>query len=236
MASGKILVVDDDTNILEVLKYNLTREGYTVFLEKDGSAALDTARREKPDLIVLDIMLPGLNGLEVCRILRREMDAPILLLTAKTEEVDKVVGLELGADDYITKPFGVRELMARVASALRRSAWQPPPNADAAVTTAAAVLRSGDLEVDLARHQVTLRDAPVKLSPREFRLLAFLMEHRDQVFDRETLVERVWGYDYEGGTRTVDVHIRSLRQRIEDDPSEPRHLLTVHGFGYKFGE
>lgn len=235
MAGGKILAVDDDTNLLQVLKYNLLKEGYEVVTAEDGTAALETARREQPDLIILDIMLPGLNGLEICRILRKEMSVPILMLTAKTEEVDKIVGLELGADDYITKPFSIRELMARVHATLRRSEWQRPAGA-AEETEPPQQLRYGNLEVDLSRHEVYRGGAPVKLSPREFRLLAFLMQHRGQVFNREKLVERVWGYDYEGGARTVDVHIRSLRQRIEDNPSRPRHVLTVHGFGYKFEE
>jgi two-component system OmpR family response regulator len=230
---SKILVVDDDKNILDVLKYNLVKENYSVAIAEDGVEALELARKEKPDLILLDIMLPKLDGFEVCRILRKEMPVPILMITAKTGEVDKVVGLELGADDYITKPFSVRELLARVRSTLRRSQWmeQQNPATEGAVMP---VLKAKNIEVDVVGHRVLRNGSELKLSPKEFDLLAFLMRHRGQVFDRERLVEKVWGQDYEGTARTVDVHMRSLRQKTEDDPEKPEHLLTVHGFGYKF--
>ena len=230
---NKVLIVDDDKNLLDVLKYNLVNDGYDVVVAEDGIQSLDVARREKPDLILLDIMLPGLDGFEVCRILRKEMAVPILMLTAKTEEIDKVVGLELGADDYITKPFSIRELMARVRAMLRRSQWVEPkmPSVEPA---AASVLQASDLEVDVVGHKVFHKDTTVRLSPKEFALLAFLMRHRGQVFNREQLVEKVWGYDYEGTGRTVDVHIRSLRRKVEENPVKPEHLITVHGFGYKF--
>ena len=231
-----VLVAEDDDVVGALVQHRLGREGFQVVRARDGVAALAAARSTALGLIVLDIMLPGLSGLEVCRILRKQIDIPILMLTAKTDEVDKVVGLEVGADDYITKPFGIRELMARVLSALRRSEMQRAGNHATDDIPLPLVLKSGGLEVDPARHEVKVGGMPVKLSPREFRLLAFLMENRGQVFNRDKLVEKVWGYEYEGGARTVDVHIRSLRQRIEDDPAEPRHLLTVHGFGYKFEE
>jgi two-component system OmpR family response regulator len=230
---SKILVVDDDKNILDVLKYNLVKENYSVATAEDGVAALELARKERPDLVLLDIMLPKLDGFEVCRILRKEMSVPILMITAKTGEVDKVVGLELGADDYITKPFSVRELLARVRATLRRSQWteQQTPATEEATTT---VIKADNIEVDVAGHRVLHKGSTLKLSPKEFELLAFLMRYRGQVFDRERLVEKVWGYDYAGTARTVDVHIRSLRQKLEDDPESPKHLVTVHGFGYKF--
>jgi DNA-binding response OmpR family regulator len=230
---NKILVVDDDKNILDVLKYNLVKEGYNIATAEDGIKALELARQEKPDLVILDIMLPGLDGLEVCRILRKEMTVPILMLTAKIEEIDKVVGLELGADDYMTKPFSLRELMARARAMLRRSQWmdwQTPSGEEATLP----VLKAGNIEIDVAGHRVLRNGSLIKLSPKEFDLLSFLMHNRGQVFNREQLVERVWGYDYGGTARTVDVHMRSLRQKMEDDPDKPERLLTVHGFGYKF--
>ncbi|MGD1118870.1 MAG: response regulator transcription factor [Dehalococcoidales bacterium] len=230
---NKILVVDDDKNLLEVLKYNLVNEGYAVVTAEDGIQALELARREKPDLIILDIMLPGLDGIEVCRVLRKEMAVPILMLTAKTQEIDKVVGLEVGADDYMAKPFSVRELMARLRAMLRRSQWMRQ-TVSPDTEEAPAVLKADGLEVDMVGHLASRHGVPLKLSPKEFDLLSFLMLHRGQVFNRERIVEKVWGYDYEGTARTVDVHIRALRRKIEDSPEKPQHLLTVHGFGYKF--
>jgi two-component system OmpR family response regulator len=230
---SKILVVDDDKNLLEVLRYNLVKEHYTVVTAEDGVQALELARRYKPDLTILDIMLPGLDGLEVCRILGKEMSAPILMLTAKADEVDKVVGLELGADDYMTKPFSIRELMARIRAMLRRSQrmeQQVHPNEE----HAASVIKVGSLEIDPAGHRVSRSGLALSLSPKEFDLLLFLVLNRGQVFSRETLVEKLWGYNHEGTDRTVDVHIRWLRRKIEDNPEKPEHLLTVHGFGYKF--
>jgi two-component system OmpR family response regulator len=173
-------------------------------------------------------MLPVLSGYEVCRILRKESTVPILMLTAKTEEVDKVVGLEIGADDYLTKPFSMRELLARVRSMLRRTEMTRPPAA-----RAPEILKTGDLEIDVGRHRVFLAGAEVKLSPKEFDLLAFLVRNKGFVFDREQLLEKVWGYEYAGDTRTVDVHIRWIRQKIETDPAHPRRLVTVRGSGYK---
>jgi DNA-binding response OmpR family regulator len=183
-------------------------------------------------------MLPELDGFEVCRILRKEMSVPILMLTAKTGEVDKIVGLEMGADDYITKPFSVRELMARIRAVLRRSHWGEHRDAATASTDEVnlKVLQAGAIEINLVSHKVLRNDVELKLSPKEFELLSFLVSHRSQVFNREYLVEKIWKYDYDGTARTVDVHIRSLRRKIEDNPEQPKYIVTVHGFGYKFNE
>ncbi len=225
----KILVVEDDQTLLEVLRYNLSKEGYKVLAATGGVQALEVARQEEPDLIVLDIMLPDLDGFEVCRILRKEMDTPMLMLTAKVGEADKIMGLELGADDYMTKPFNLRELLARIRAMLRRAEiiqrdllGEPPRS-----------LKLGDLEVDFTRHQVKLGDSLLILKPKEFDLLAFLARNRGRAFTREQLLEKVWGYDYVGDTRTVDVHIRWLREKIEVDPGSPCRLLTVRGVGYR---
>jgi two-component system OmpR family response regulator len=222
----KVLVVEDDRTLSEVLAYNLKREGYQVMLAVDGVAGLDAARREKPDLVVLDVMLPGLDGFEVCRILRKETSIPIIMLTAKGDESDKVVGLELGADDYITKPFSVKELLARIRAGLRRSEMVQPPTS--------GVLRSETLEVDPARHEVRREGKAVELTPREFDLLVYLMRNRGIVASRSQLLENVWAYDHEVDTKTVDVHIRWLRQKIEAAPSNPKLIITVRGSGYKF--
>ncbi len=232
---SKVLVVDDDKNLVEVLKYNLAKEDDTIVTAGDGVEAIEAARRENPDLILLDLMLPKLDGFEVCRILRKETSAPIIILSAKSEEVDKVVGLELGADDYVTKPFSIRELMARIRAMLRRGELSKRrPDAETPNHDLSRMLRAGPLEVDTLGHRVTRSGSPVNLTPKEFDLLAFLMRHRGRVFSRELLVENVWGYSFEGTSRTVDVHVRSLRRKIEDDPDSPKQLLTVHGIGYKF--
>lgn len=228
MSGSKVLIVEDDPNLLATLAYNLRKEGYQVVTADDGAGAVDIARSEQPDLIVLDVMLPGLSGFEVCRILRREMTVPVLMLTAKDEETDKIVGLEIGADDYMTKPFSVRELLARIAAQLRRVKM-----AEAPADGKPAPLKIGELEVDIARHRASLGETGLDLSPREFDLLAFLAQYRGLVFTREQLLEKVWGYDYTGENRTVDVHIRWLRQKIESNPARPRYLLTVRGTGYK---
>ena len=233
MGGSKILVVEDDRNLLEVLKYNLVKEGYEVLTAADGVQALDAARSNKPDLIVLDIMLPKLDGFEVCRILRTEMTAPILMLTAKAGETDKVVGLELGADDYMTKPFSMREFLARVKAMLRRAEMMKTA-ATPAQEPIPSLIKVGEIEVDLARHTVSRSGTLIDLSPKEFDLLGFLVKNKEQVFTRDQLLEKVWGYDYAGDTRTVDVHVRWLRQKIEYDPANPKHLLTVRGIGYKF--
>jgi len=226
--AAKVLIVEDDPNLLDTIEYNLKNEGYRVATARDGARALDVARREKPDLIILDLMLPELSGLEVCRILRREMPVPILMLTAKTGEVDKVVGLEVGADDYMTKPFSMRELLARLGALLRRAEMSRPVHGDETEP-----LKIGDLEIDTARHRVTWKGSSLTLTAREYDLLVFLARNKGFVFTRDQLLEKVWGYDYAGDTRTVDVHVRWLRQKIETDPSQPRRLITVRGAGYK---
>jgi two-component system OmpR family response regulator len=224
MATAKILIVEDDRTLLNVLKYNLTKEGYSVVIAVDGVEALEVARRDKPDFIILDIMLPKMSGFEVCRILRKEMTVPILMLTAKTEEVDKVVGLEIGADDYMTKPFSMRELLARIRAMLRRVEMQVPT---------AGTLKLGDIEIDISRHTITKGGNILSLTPKEFDLLAFLAKNKGLVFSRDQLLEKVWGYDYAGDTRTVDVHVRWLREKLEDNPAKPKRLVTVRGVGYK---
>jgi len=228
MTIAKILVVEDDQNLLATLKYNLLKESYNVITAVDGAQAVEIARNEKPELIILDVMLPKLSGFEVCRILRKEMTVPILILTAKTEEVEKIVGLEIGADDYMTKPFSMRELLARVRAMLRRVDMSKPQPASEQKN-----LKIGDLEIDVGRHQAFYRGSPLDLTPKEYDLLAFLAKNKGFVFNREQLLEKVWGYDYAGDTRTIDVHIRWLRQKIENDPAHPKNLLTVRGAGYK---
>jgi DNA-binding response OmpR family regulator len=231
----RVLVIEDDSTLLETLEYNLGRQEYEVHTATDGVAGLDLARQLAPDLIVLDIMLPGLDGLEVCRIVRQEMNVPILMLTARTEEIDKVVGLEVGADDYMTKPFSMRELLARVKAQLRRVrldreevATEEPEEQDHETLTA------GDLHIDLPRREVTCDGEAVHLKPKEHDLLAFLVRNRGMALSRDLILERVWGWDYDGGTRTVDVHVRWLREKIEPDPAEPTRIITVRGVGYRF--
>jgi DNA-binding response OmpR family regulator len=237
--SEKVLVVEDEPTLLETLEYNLRRQGYLVSLARDGLAGLDMARRERPDLIILDLMLPRLDGFEVCRILRREMNSPILILTARADEVDKVVGLEVGADDYMTKPFSMRELIARVKAILRRGRLMRDEMAakgeePVAQFAGAAVLRFGDLVIDQGRREVTRNGQALPLKPKEYELLLFLARHHGMVLSRDLIVERVWGWDYNGGTRTVDVHIRWLREKIEPNPEEPVRILTARGVGYRF--
>jgi two-component system OmpR family response regulator len=228
MVGSKILIVEDDPNLLDTLKYNLLKEGYSIIAAADGAKAVEIARNQKPDLIVLDVMLPKLSGFEVCRILRKDMSVPIMMLTAKTEEVDKIVGLEIGADDYMTKPFSMRELLARLRAMLRRAGMAVPQQAEAPM-----LLKMGELEIDAGRHRALCQGVPLDLTPKEFDLLLFLARNKGFVFSREQLLEKVWGYDYAGSTRTVDVHIRWLRQKIETDPAHPKYLLTVRGTGYK---
>ena len=224
--SNKILIVEDDPNILEALKYNLGKEGYDTFIAVDGVQALDMARANKPDLIILDIMLPEMSGFEVCRILRKEMAVAIIMLTARDDEIDKVTGLDLGADDYMTKPFSVRELMARIRALIRRMEIQ--------TVVPETPRKFGDIEIDILHHTIKRTGVALNLSPKEFDLLAFLTANKGFVFSRDQLLEKVWGYDYSGDTRTVDVHIRWLREKIEDNSEEPRRLITVRGVGYKF--
>jgi DNA-binding response OmpR family regulator len=222
----KILVVDDEPTLVATLRYNLEREGFAVDTASDGESGLSAARASRPDLILLDLMLPAMDGLEVCRVLRREMTTPILMLTAKTEEIDKVVGLELGADDYVTKPFSMRELLARVRALLRRAETTPSAEAE--------VLLAGDLQVDLRRMEASRGGRALALKPRELDLLAFFLRNRGRAFTRDQLLNQIWGYDFAGDTRTVDVHIRWLRQKIEDVPAKPSRIITVRGVGYRF--
>lgn len=233
----KVLVVDDDQNILEIVEYNLKKQGFSVITAGDGIKAIDLVRKEKPDIVILDIMLPGMDGFEVCRIIRKDALTPIIFLSAKTEEADKVVGLEIGSDDYMTKPFGMRELIARIRAIQRRSQIKEATKPIAGLQKSANkpfTFQYRDIKVDEACHTVFYQNKPVKLSPKEYSLLLFLTQSPGRVFDRESLIEKVWGFDYEGTNRTVDVHIRTLRQKIEKDPEHPDYLVTVHGFGYKF--
>src|SRR5581483_805980 len=225
--AATVLVVEDEPSLVATLSWNLRKDGFRVITATDGVAGLQAARAERPDVVVLDLMLPKMDGLEVCRRLRAESDVPVLILTAKGEEVDRVVGLEMGADDYLAKPFGMRELMARIRALLRRSAARVPEAADAPITAGAIVLDP--------RGRTVRRDgAEVALKPREFDLLLFLARNAGQVFTREQILERVWAYEFFGGSRTDDVHVRWLREKLEADPAHPAHLLTVRGVGFKF--
>jgi DNA-binding response OmpR family regulator len=229
-----ILIVEDDPTLLDTLEYNLTRQQYQVHTATDGVTALQVARQERPDLIVLDLMLPGLDGLEVCRILRQEMTVPILMLTARSDEIDKVVGLEVGADDYITKPFSMREFLARIKAQLRRASFAQREAPDAAEVARSDRLVYGDLAIDVDRREVTRAGVPLRLKPKEHDLLLFLARNRNMALSRDLILERVWGWDYDGGTRTVDVHVRWLREKIEEDPANPVRIITVRGVGYRF--
>jgi DNA-binding response OmpR family regulator len=230
-----VLVVEDETALRETLAYNLKKEGYEVEAVGDGRLALESARRVKPDLIVLDLMLPELDGFEVTRILRREMSTPILMLTARDDEIDRVVGLEVGADDYLTKPFSMRELMARVKAQLRRARLiEDELQKRAPESSAQDVLTFGNLAVNRTRREVTLNGTPLQLKPQEYQLLLFFAEHRGQMLSREFILERVWGWDFIGDSRTVDVHVRWLRQKIESDSGNPTRIVTVRGGGYRF--
>jgi DNA-binding response OmpR family regulator len=221
-----ILVVEDEPALRDTLSYNLKKDGFTVEAVGDGRSALESARRLKPDLIVLDLMLPEIDGFEVCRILRKEMITPILMLTARDDEIDRVVGLEVGADDYLTKPFSMRELMARVKAQLRRSRLLKEEQQETLVF--------GNLVVNLTRREVTLYGEVLALKPQEYELLVFFAQHKGQMLSREFILERVWGWDFIGDSRTVDVHVRWLRQKIEDDSSKPTRIVTVRGGGYRF--
>ena len=232
--SETILVVEDEPSLQETLAYNLKKEGYTVSAVGDGREALDLARQLKPDLIVLDLMLPRLDGFEVTRVLRKEMTTPILMLTARDDEIDRVVGLEVGADDYLTKPFSMRELRARVKAQLRRARLIREELGNPPAGSPQEKLAFGNLVINQTRREVILNDAPLQLKPKEYELLLFLAEHKGQMLSREFVLERVWGWDYIGDSRTVDVHIRWLRQKIEPDPAKPERIVTVRGGGYRF--
>ena len=233
----KILVVEDEPSLQETLVYNLEKQGYTVEAVGDGRKAVDSARKLLPDLIILDIMLPGMDGFEVCKIIRKEMTVPILMLTARDDEIDRVVGLEVGADDYLTKPFSMRELLARVKAQLRRTEM-----VRAEMTRVKAspdgmqpeILEFDGLNINLTRREVSLAGEVLALRPQEYELLMFFGQHRGQMLSREFILERVWGWDYIGDSRTVDVHVRWLRQKIEKDPANPQRIVTVRGGGYRF--
>ena len=232
--SLKVLVVEDEPVLLETLAYNLQKQGYEVLTAADGYQAIALARKERPALLVLDLMLPGVDGFEVCRILRQEMSAPILMLTARAEEVDKVVGLEVGADDYMTKPFSMRELMARVKALLRRERLIREEIAAQDVIAAGKPLIFDNLVIDDSRRELLKDGQVVALKPKEYELLLFLARQRGIVVSRDLILERVWGWDFDGGSRTVDVHVRWLREKIEDDPGDPTRIVTVRGIGYRF--
>jgi DNA-binding response OmpR family regulator len=221
-----ILIIEDDQTVREMLELNLKTEGYAVTVMGDGEVGLAAARAQPFDLIVLDVMLPKLDGITLCRLIRKDSNVPILLLTARGTEVDKIIGLESGADDYIVKPFGLGEFLARVRAALRRSSSNTPAPRDK--------LEAEDLIVDLIARRVYLHDLELKLTHKEFDLLAELMRNKSVVISRDLLLQKVWGYDYVGDSRTVDVHVRWLREKIEDDPSMPKRISTVRGAGYRF--
>jgi DNA-binding response OmpR family regulator len=230
-----ILVVEDEPALRDTLSYNLKKDGFTVETVGDGRAAIDSARKFKPDLIVLDLMLPEIDGFEVCRILRKEMTTPILMLTARDDEIDRVVGLEVGADDYLTKPFSMRELMARVKAQLRRSRiLREELGKSVAAQNKQEKLTFGNLIINLTRREVILGSEPLPLKPQEYELLLFFAEHKGQMLSREFVLERVWGWDFIGDSRTVDVHVRWLRQKIEEEASKPKRIVTVRGGGYRF--
>ncbi len=229
----KILVVEDELVLRDALAYNLTRQGYEVSTAADGHRAVEVAHAEEPDLILLDIMLPGLDGFEVCRILRQDTSAPIIMLTARDDEVDKIVGLEVGADDYLTKPFSMRELLARVKAQLRRVRMVREEFASDEEEPA-DVLRFDDLTLDLDRREVILDGHPLALKPKEYELLVYLAQNHGRMLSRDQILEDVWGWDYTGGSRTVDVHVRWLREKIEDDPANPTRIITIRGAGYRF--
>lgn len=228
-----VLIVDDERPIVDILKYNLEKDGYQTIEAYDGEMALEMALTKNPDIILLDVMLPKMDGFEVCRKVReKKPSTPILMLTAREEEVDKVLGLELGADDYITKPFSVRELMARVKANLRRTSSEQSENS----ASSSNAINAGRIVINLDRYEVSRDGTVVDLTLREFELLKFLATQPDKVFTREMLLEKVWGYEYYGDVRTVDVTIRRLREKIEDDPSIPNFIITKRGVGYCFNK
>ena len=229
MSKDKILIVDDEEHIIELLKFNLLNAGYDIFTANDGIDAVKIAKKEKPNLILLDLMLPGIDGFDVCKEIKRDNEmkkTSIIMLTAKGEELDKILGLELGADDYITKPFSIRELLARVKAVLRRT--------NSFSETEEDVYDSQNLKVDFERHEVYVNGEKVDLTLKEFELLQILIKNKGKILKRETLLDKIWGYEYIGETRTVDVHIRYLRKKIEEDDKNPRFIETIRGVGYRF--
>lgn len=226
--SKKILVVDDEESILELIGFNLKREGFQVITALEGREAIEKVKSFEPDLVILDVMLPEVDGFQVCQIIRRDSDVPIIMLTARSHEVDKVLGLGIGADDYVTKPFSCRELVARVRALLRRQEINTKSSEN--------IIRHRDITVDLDGFVVQVNGERVELTPKEFELFKLLISNPGKVLTRDYLMDRIWGYDYDGDTRTVDVHVRHLRRKIEKDPSAPRYIETVHGMGYRFEE
>jgi DNA-binding response OmpR family regulator len=231
----KVLVVDDEQSLRDTLEYNLKKQGYQVELVADGTSALEKARKFQPDVIILDIMLPGMDGFEVCRAIRKEMTSPILMLTARDDEIDRVVGLEVGADDYLTKPFSMRELIARVKALLRRVKLIREEISSASITASSQQVKTfGNLMIDLGRREAKLDGKVLELQPKEYDLLAFFGEHMGQMLSREKILQEVWGWDYFGDSRTVDVHVRWLREKIEPNPNKPTRIITGRGAGYRF--
>lgn len=228
-AGDRILIVEDEESLADSVRYNLEREGFTVTVAIDGRKALERFRAEPPSLVILDLMLPEVSGLDLCRAIRAESDVPIIMVTAKDSEADKVAGLELGADDYVTKPFSVRELVSRVRALLRRARMHRDGVAD-------DVLAGGPVEMDVVRHEVRVAGEGIGLPPKEFELLEAFLRRKGRLLTREFLIGEIWGPDYFGDTKTLDVHVKRLRQKIEDDPHQPQHLVTVRGLGYKFVE
>lgn len=224
----KILVVDDEKAIVEILQFNLEREGFEVVTAGDGEEGIERFRSERPDLVLLDIMMPKIDGLQACKTIRNESNVPIIMITARAEEVDKVLGLEFGADDYVTKPFGVRELIARVKSNLRRTTM------DLDLTKKAQIYNFNNMSINIDKYEVSKEGSVIDLTVREYELLKFLATQKDQIFTREQLLEKVWGYEYYGDVRTVDVTVRRLREKVEDDPAKPKFILTKRGIGYYF--
>ena len=233
----KILVVEDEPSLQETLVYNLKKQGYQVEAAGEGHQAVDLARTTSPNLVILDIMLPGLDGFDICRILRKEMTVPIIMLTARDDEIDRVVGLEMGADDYLTKPFSMRELIARVKAQLRRIEMIRSEMAQQTISSPGEEVKTlvfGDLVINQGRREVTRAGSIILLKPQEYNLLQFLVEHKGRMLTREFILEHVWGWEYVGESRTVDVHVRWLREKIEKDPSHPERIVTVRGGGYRF--
>jgi len=234
MGKSTILAVDDERNIRELVRFNLEKEGYKVITAEDGKEACRLARSEKPDLVILDVMLPEMDGFEVCQVIQKDAatsEIPIIMLTARTEELDKILGLEIGADDYMTKPFSPRELLARVKARLRRTVNKPQGPIDDD-----GVIYTDSLVIDPQRFEVSREGEKLELTPKEFELIRFLARSTGKVLTRDYLLENIWGYEYLGDTRTVDVHIRHLRQKLEPDPANPQYIETVRGIGYKFKE
>ncbi|KAA1282038.1 MAG: DNA-binding response regulator [SAR202 cluster bacterium] len=227
MNSEKILIIEDEENILEAVKYTLTQEGYDVFTSVDGEDGLEKAQEIKPDLVLLDVMLPKMDGFEVCRILRKDLEMPVFMISAKAEEIDRVVGLEMGADDYITKPFSMRELVVRVRNSLRRAALNPQVDE-------LEILKFGELEIHLTSHMAIVSGEEVSMKPKEFDLLYLLASHKGRAFTRDQILQRLWDDEYIGDVRTVDVHVRWIREKIEVNPSRPEKLVTIRGVGYRF--